>query len=427
MSPAIYLRYGEGKVFLPPVDASVTVLNPREAEGISNERETVLGALDAPIEAEPLSGWLKPGCKICIVFSDITRPTPNERIIPWLLEYLEKHGVKREQIVLLNGTGSHRGNTREELSKLLSPAVVENYRVLNHDCHVDEDLVQVGVTRTGAPALLNKNYVEADVRIITGFIEPHFFAGFSGGVKGVMPGVAGLATIMSNHGGHHLSNKNATFGVTTSNPLWEELKAITTSAGKAFLLNVTLNEKRAITGVFAGDVIEAHRRGAAFVTKTAMLEVGQRFDVVISSNNGHPLDLNLYQTVKGMTAAARIVKRGGTIIMTSRCQEGYPYGSPYEKLLKSAQTAEELRKKFDASTETLPEQWQAHLQVRIQQHARVLLYSDMPDADVRAALLEPCHDLAQALAKIRSGISGNMTVAVLPEGPVTVPYVYRET
>lgn len=423
MKSAIHLRYGEGSIPFPEIDAAVTVLNPHEAEGLPDEKKAVLAALDKPIGTEPLQAWLQPGKKICIVFSDITRPTPNERIIPWLLEYLEKHGAKREQIVLLNGTGSHRANTREELSRLLSPAVVENYCVLNHDCHAHGDLVQVGVTRTGVPALLNKNYVEADVRIITGFIEPHFFAGFSGGVKGVMPGIAGLDTIMSNHGGHHLSDKNATFGVTNTNPLWEELRAITTSAGKAFLLNVTLNEKRAITGVFAGDVMEAHRMGTEFVGKTAMLPVGHRFNVVVSSNNGYPLDLNLYQTVKGMTAAARIVKPGGIIIMTSRCQEGYPYGSPFEKLLKSAKTAEELRKRFDASTETLAEQWQAHLQVRVQQQARVLLYSDMPDADVRAALLEPCHDLAKTLREIRSKISGKMTVAVLPEGPVTVPYV----
>lgn len=422
MTTSIHLRYGEGFLPFPEIDAPVTVINAQAVSGLPNEKQAVLEAFDKPIATEPLSQWLLPNARICIVFSDITRPTPNERIIPWLLEYLALHGVRKEQITLLNGTGSHRSNTKEELSRLLTSEVVENYRVLNHDCHADQDLVQVGVTRTGAPALLNKHYVEADVRIITGFIEPHFFAGFSGGVKGVMPGVAGLATIMSNHGGHHLSDKKATFGVTRENPLWEELKAITLSAGRAFLLNVTLNEKRAITGVFAGDVLEAHRMGISFVEKTAMCPVDQRFDVVVASNNGYPLDQNLYQTVKGMAAAARIVKPGGTIIMTSCCQEGVPKGSPCDQLLRSATSSEELRERLEQSSETVAEQWQAQIQVRIQQQARVLLYSTMSDEEVRGALLEPCHDLAETLEEIKRK-NPKMTVAVLPEGPVTVPYV----
>ena len=423
---SIQLRYGEGFVALPSLDAPVTVITSKNTPGLADEKAATLAALDAPIGAAPLREWLRPNASVCIVFSDITRPTPNERIIPWLLEYLGKHGVARDQITLLNGTGSHRANSHEELCRLLTAEVVENYRVINHDCHADADLVTVGVTGTGAPAQINRHYVHADVKIITGFIEPHFFAGYSGGVKGVMPGVAGLATIMSNHGGHHISSAKATFGVTTTNPLWEELRAITLAAGKAFLLNVTLNDHRAITGVFAGDVLAAHREGTAFVEKTAMCSVEERFDIVVASNNGFPLDQNLYQTVKGMVAAARIVKPGGTILMTAHCQEGCPKGSPYERILHSASSAEELRQRLDSATETLAEQWQAHLQVRIQQQARVLLYSAMPDEDVRAALLEPCHDLEQTLRTLISEAAGPVKIAVLPEGPTTVPYVRSE-
>ena len=420
----IRLRYGNDLVPLPSLNAPITVITPQKAPGLLNEKRAMFAALDAPIGAAPLWKWLFPNASICIVFSDITRPTPNERIIPWLLEYLGNHGVTRDQITLLNGTGSHRDNTEEELSRLLTPEVVENYLVVNHDCRDDADLVEVGVdTRTGEPARLNRHYVEADVKIITGFIEPHFFAGYSGGVKGVMPGVAGLATIMSNHGGHHLSSPQATFGVTEGNPLWEELRAIALSAGRAFLLNVTMNDDRAITGVFAGDVLAAHREGAAFVEQTALFPVKERFDIVVASNNGYPLDQNLYQTVKGMTAAARIVKPGGTIIMIARCQEGFPYGGAYEQILRSASSAGELCQRLDAATETLAEQWQAQMQVRAQQKARVLLYSDMPDEDVRAALLEPCHDLAATLHQLIAAAAGHVTVAVLPNGPTVVPYV----
>src|SRR6185295_10839966 len=196
--------------------------------------------------------WLNPGSRVCIVFTDITRATPNDRLIPWLLEYLA--GAPRENITLLNALGTHRPNTRAELEQLLTPAIVQNYRVLNHEPENPSALVQLGVTRDGAPALLNRRLVEADVRIITGFIEPHFFAGFSGGPKGIMPGVAGLETVMSNHGARNIGDPSATFGITQGNPIWEEMRDIALRAGRSFLLNVTLNEQRQITNVFAGDL-----------------------------------------------------------------------------------------------------------------------------------------------------------------------------
>ena len=253
------LAYGHGHLQLDLPDNCTTVIAPSHNPGLKDEKAAVMAALQIPIATKPLREWIKPTDKICIAFTDITRATPNERIIPWLLEYLRE--FPRENITLLNQLGTHRPNTKTELEKLLTPEVVANYRVINHEPENHVALKQFGTTRDGTPALINKILAEADVRIITGFIEPHFFAGFSGGIKGIMPGCAGLETVMSNHGANNIGNPKSTFGVTEGNPLWEELRDIALRVGKSFLFNVTLNEQREITGVFAGDILQAHKVG----------------------------------------------------------------------------------------------------------------------------------------------------------------------
>src|SRR3954469_25509871 len=266
----IHLAYGRGSIAVELPDAQTTVIEPAPEPPLADERAAVRAALERPIGAPPLRESIAAGQRICIVHTDITRATPNERLIPWLLKYLRDAGARAEQITLLNGTGTHRPNTRAELEEMLTPAVVAQYRCLNHECEDAANLVAFGTTRDGAPALLNRNLAEADVRIITGFIEPHFFAGFSGGPKGIMPGVAGLETVMSNHGAKNIGDPRATFGVTEGNPIWEEMRDIALRVGPAFLLNVTLNHERQITGYFCGDLIAAHRRGTEFVRVSAM-------------------------------------------------------------------------------------------------------------------------------------------------------------
>jgi nickel-dependent lactate racemase len=329
---------------------------------------------------------------------------------------LEKCGAQRENIILLNALGSHLPNSREQLEKLLTPDVVHNYRVLNHEPENSNALQQVGTTRQGKPALLNRHLLEADVRIITGFIEPHFFAGFSGGPKGIMPGVAGLETIVSNHGRENIGSPQATFGVLDGNPIWEEMRDIALLAGPSFLLNVALNEAREITGVFAGDLIKAHRVGCELVRASAMQKVGAPFDLVITTNSGYPLDQNLYQGVKGMSAAARIVKDGGSIILAAQCRYGVPDGSPYDALLRRAKKPQDVLSLIEK--ETFSEQWQAQIQALIQSRACVHLYSELPEATVCAAHLKPCNDIEDLVSQV-----GGASIAVLPQGPLTIPYL----
>jgi len=417
----VELAYGDGYLAVDLPEGQTTVITPTEQAGLPEERGRFHAALDGPIGAGPLRDRVSRGERICIVFTDITRATPNERIIPWLLSYLRTCGVRPEQVILLNALGTHRPNTKEELTALLTAAVVRDYRVLNHEPDNPEALTRVGVTADGTPALLNKHLVEADTRIITGFIEPHFFAGFSGGPKGIMPGVAGMETVISNHGRRNIGNPNAAFGITLGNPLWEEMRDIALLAGPSFLINVTLNEKRAITGIFAGDLIEAHKHGIEFVRRSAMQPVAELFDIVITTNSGYPLDQNLYQAVKGMSAAARIVKKGGSIIIAAECRDGIPDGSPYSEILRRAKDPEDILGLI--ARETYPEQWQSQIQALIQRKAKVFVHSGMDDEAIRAAHLLPAPDISAVVTRLQAEHGGPLRIAVLPQGPLTIPYL----
>jgi nickel-dependent lactate racemase len=420
----VNLAFGQGVLPVEFPDGRTTVIAPAHKPGLPDEKSAVVRALEAPIGVRPLKEMIGPDTRICILFTDITRATPNDRIIPWLLEHLDH--VPRENITLLNQLGTHRPNTKAELEKMLTPEVVANYRVLNHEPENDDALAQVGVTRDGTPALLNKHALAADLRIVTGFIEPHFFAGFSGGVKGIMPGVAGLHTVMSNHGYRNIGDPNATFGINDGNPLWEELRDIALRAGPSFVLNVTLNESRQITGVFAGDLLAAHKAGTEFVRKSAMQAVEAPFDVVVTTNSGYPLDMNLYQGVKGMSAGARIIKPGGLLILAAECREGVPAGSPLDKLLRAVNSPGALLDLLAQPGFVRAEQWQAHIQAVIQRRARVLVHSKIPDDIIRAAHLEPCHDIAAAVQARLAEAGPSGRVAVLPQGPLTIPYLAGE-
>ncbi|HEV7924689.1 MAG TPA: nickel-dependent lactate racemase [Verrucomicrobiae bacterium] len=417
----INLAYGQGYLPVDLPDGRTTVIEPAHRPGLPDERGALVAALDQPISARPLRQWIKPGDRVCIAFTDLTRATPNHRLIPWLLDYLAD--VPRDQITLLNQLGTHRPNTPAELDKLLTPEVTRNYRVLNHEPENPAALVQFGTMRDGTPALINRHLAEADVRIITGFIEPHFFAGFSGGIKGIIPGCGGLRSVMSNHGFKNIGDAKATFGVTVGNPLWEELREVALRVGPSFLLNVTLNEQRHITGVFAGDLIEAHRIGCEFVRQSAMQKVKAPFDIVVTTNSGYPLDLNLYQGVKGMSAGARILVKGGLLILACECREGIPPGSPLEQLLFSAASPEEILAALSTPGFVRPEQWQAQIQALIQREVKVMLYSTLPDDLARRAFLTPCPDIGAEVARRLEALGPHARVAVLPQGPLTIPYL----
>ena len=420
----IKLAYGRDGLWVDlPDDASITVVEPRFVPGLPDERAAILQALRAPRGAPPLRELVRPRDTIAVVFSDLTRPMPNDRVLPPLLDELASAGVPDGQIVLINALATHRPQTGSELRQMLGDGLVERYAVVQHDAGDAHNLVPVTSNRAGRPVRLHRAYVEASFRILTGFIEPHMFAGFSGGPKAVLPGIADAEAILDNHGPAMIAHPGATWAVTEGNPIWEEMLAVAQASQPGFLLNVTLNQRRQITGVFAGGLVEAHAAGMAAVRETALQAVDEPFDLVITSNSGYPLDLNLYQAVKGMSAAAQIVEPGGDIIVAAECWDGIPDHGEYKQLLWAADTPEALLQRVMASGVRGQDQWEAQIQAQVQRRARVHVYADgLSDDDLRRALVIPCRSIEDTVAGIRHG-NPQATIAVLPDGPQTVPYL----
>lgn len=414
------LLYGKEGLSIEVPDGSL-IVEPKNLPGLTNEEEAVRQALRDPIGTPPLRDMVKDTDQVAIVISDITRPTPNHKLVPWILQELSH--VPLENFVVINGTGTHRDQTREEFVQMLGEWVVDNVRVINHHCHNKEELVKVGESRFGCDAYLNKAYVEADFKIVTGFIEPHFFAGFSGGPKGIMPGIAGIETIMTFHNARMIGDPLATWGNMENNPVQDMAREVNRMCKPDFMLNVTLNREKEITAVFAGELFAAHDQGCAFAKEHAMIRCDHRFDVVITSNSGYPLDQNLYQAVKGMSAAHKIVKQGGTIICAAECSDGLPNHGNYASILQMRKTPQEILDMINDPAFQLFDQWQVQKQAVIQVWADVYVYSSLSAETVELAMFKPTSDIGKTMQELKAKYGEEMTVAVLPLGPLTIPYV----
>lgn len=420
----VKLAYGRDGLWMDVPDAAnSTVIEPLFVPGVEDEAAAIRAALRAPIGTPALRDIAKPDDTVAIVFSDITRPMPNHRVLPVLLAELAEAGVRAENIVLINGLASHRTQTEEELTGMLGAEICRRYRVIQHDAWDDANLVPVGLNNAGRMVRVNRQYMEASLRILTGFIEPHFFAGFSGGPKAVLPAIADIDSIMDSHNAPQIADPRSTWAVTDGNPIWEEMFAIASATRPAFLLNVTLNKNKEITGVFAGDLAAAHSAGAQFVRRKAMQPVNEPFDVVITSNSGYPLDLNLYQSVKGMSAAAQVVREGGDIIIAAECWDGIPEHGQYARLLREASSIEALYETIMTPGFRSPDQWQVQIQAKIQMKAHMHVFAGgLSEEDLTGAKVIPCRSIESTLAGILSR-NPNATIGILPEGPQTVPYL----
>ena len=419
------LAYGRDGLWIElPSEAPVTVIESQFTAGLSDERGAITAALRSPVGTPPLRDLITPADSVAVVFSDLTRPMPNDRVLPPLLDELALAGLPDDRIVLVNALGTHRSQSSAELEGMLGETIAHRYRVVQHDAWDDHSLVEVARNQAGRPVRINRAYMEASVRILTGFIEPHLVAGFSGGPKAVLPGIADLEAIMDNHGPAMIADPRATWGVTDGNPIWEEMSAVAQRTAPTFLLNVSLNRDRHITGVFAGDLALAHRAGVDFVRARAVRPVPEPFDIVITSNSGYPLDINLYQAVKGMSAAALIVRPGGDIVVAAECWDGIPAHGEYKRLLWEAGSPQELLDWVMAPGFRCQDQWEAQIQAQVQLKARVHVYAGgLADEELRRALVIPCRSIEETVARLRRG-RPDATIAVLPDGPQAVPCIF---
>ena len=419
----IRLAYGKKGIDLPVRPGwNVTVVEPRRVAPLSDPVAALTEALQNPMSGRPLRERVKPGDKVGIVFNDITRPTPNELIIHAILSELAH--VPKDSVTLFNALGTHRLNTEEELRGMLGDRLVDQYRIIQNNAFERDTQVHIGTTVHGNEVWVNREVLSCDIRILTGFIEPHFFAGFSGGGKALMPGMAGLTTIMKNHDAEHIANPQASWGITTGNPVWEEVREVLGMTGPAFLVNVTLDRDKQITGVFAGDPNTAHDRGMEFVRKTAMVPVVKEFDMVVTTNSGYPLDLNLYQTVKGMSAAARIVRQGGVILAVADCWDGIPEHGNFGRLLREHPDPGEMLEVIHRPGFASLDQWQAQLLAQIRQKAEVYLYSEnLGQEELESVGLRKCPHIEEMIESHRKLYGQELSICLLPEGPQTIPYL----
>jgi nickel-dependent lactate racemase len=414
-----------GKTGLPiELDDSlnVTVVEPTFVPALADPEAAVRAALRKPIGSPPLGDIVRPGMRVGVVFSDITRPAPNPLLLTAVLEVLD--AIPGVDVTLFNALGTHRPNTESELRDMLGNAIFDRRRIVQNDTFDPATQVRVGVTSKGHETWLNAKLMACDLKVLTGFIEPHLFAGFSGGGKAIMPGMAGQRTVLGNHDAGMVGHPKSIWGVTHGNPIWEEVREVAGQAGRLFLINVTLNRDKAVTGVFAGDLDQAHAAGCAFVKRSAMVAVPRPFDIVVTTNSGYPLDINLYQSVKGMRAADQVVRPGGAIIIATSCWDGLPDHGLYGKILRESRSPRELLDKICAPGFLEQDQWQAHIQALIQLKADVYVRSDgLTDNQIRAALLLPCRRIEDTVAELLSKYGRDASICVMPEGPQTIPFL----
>ncbi len=380
-----------------------------------SEEELVKSALENPIGTKRLSELVKGKKNIVIIASDHTRPVPSKVIMPQMLSEIRK-GSPDADITILIATGCHRGTTTEELIQKFGEEIVNNEKIVIHDCLEREKQVSLGTLPGGGELIINELAVKADFLCAEGFIEPHFFAGFSGGRKSILPGIASRETVLANHCSAFVGHPNSRTGILEGNPIHTDMLFAAKKANLGFIVNVVLGAEKQVLYAVAGDCDLAHTKGVEFIKKYAEVDAVPA-DIAISTNGGYPLDQNIYQAVKGMTAAEATVKEGGVIIMLASSTDGHGGKTLYDTF-KNEPSNEVLADQFDSTLpkDTLPDQWQAQVLVRILKKHKVIYISEAEDQMIRDFHMIPAHSIAEALEKAEEILGFKGTVTAITDG-----------
>jgi lactate racemase len=382
-------------------------------------REALMRSIGCP----PLAAKARGKKSACVVICDITRPVPNRAILSQMLPVIEMGGIQREEITLLVATGTHRPSTPEELVAMLGPDIARDYRVVNHVATDRDTHEYLGETPRGVPMWVDRRFLEAELKVSVGLIEPHFMAGYSGGRKLICPGICGMDTVEIWHGPKFIGHPLSDSGVVQGNPVHEDALYVAKQAGLEFICDVTLDEDRRVVGIFAGDPEAAWERGVQAVEGVVRAELREPADIVITSAAGYPLDLTFYQAVKGMVGALPAVKSGGTVIIASQCQEGI--GSPHftDTLLQTDDLNAFVEKTFDPGF-FVPDQWEVHELHKAVSKAEVLMYTEGIPADTLSrCFVTPIRSVEDGIQSALQKHGQNARIAVIPKGPYVIPTV----
>lgn len=416
----VRLAYGkEGLDFRLPRGHDVQVFRTRPCPGLADPSNAIRRVLEEPTGSAPLGEVARGRSSACVVICDITRPVPNAILLPPILEQLEGAGIARESITVLIATGIHRPNEGDELVELVGPEIASKYKCINHLSKDENVLRYVGQTRAAIPIYCNRHYLNADLKVLTGFIEPHLWAGYSGGRKLILPGITGLETMKYMHGYEMIDHPGTTYGNLTDNPFHEAGLEVAQMVGVDFIVNITLNESRKITGVFAGHHELAHLEGVAFCENWSVVETDKPFDLAVTCGGGQPLDKTLYQTVKGMSGANPIVRSGGTILVASQCELGA--GSPeFKGLIERAESVDQFLNMLRHPGFFEVDQWIAQEMYQIRKDKQIAMYSEgLTRDELTSYLLEPVEDV-QAYVDRYVIQNPAARIAVMPEGPYVI-------
>ena len=385
----------------------------------AGESELVEAALRSPIGSRPLEELAKGKENIVLIASDHTRPVPSKVLVPPMLAAIRR-GNPDAHVTILIATGCHRGTTKAELIEKFGPEIVEREHIVIHDCAEEEAMVTIGTLPSGGVLRINRIAAEADLLISEGFIEPHFFAGFSGGRKSVLPGIAARETVYWNHNAEFIGSPFARTGILEGNPIHRDMVYAARKANLAFICNVVINAKHRVVGAFAGDCDTAHLAGTEFLKELCRSEKVLS-DIVITTNNGYPLDQNIYQAVKGMTAGEATCREGGVIIMTAACNDGHG-GESFMRTIASDKNAAEILAGIQATPkqDTVPDQWESQILARILSRFHVVLISEADPALVKAMKMHPASTLEEAIAIADTLLGCPGSITVIPEGISTI-------
>lgn len=417
----VKLDYGRTGLEVELPEQTIGPLEIRTAEPIRKPETAVWQALRQPIGTPPLAELARGRRNACVVVCDITRPVPNRILLPPILQTLEEAGIQRQNILILIATGLHRSNLGAELEEMLGAEIVSRYRIENHYGKRLHEHSFLGYSPRGVPVYIDRRYVEADLKITTGLIEPHLMAGYSGGRKVICPGLAALETVKFWHGPDFLEHPRADCGIVDGNPVHEEATAIARLAGCDFIVNVCIDGQRRITWIGAGDMERAWQQGVQFCEQLVRVPVPEPVDVVVTTAAGYPLDTTWYQAIKGLTGALPIVKRGGTIILAASLSEGV--GSPeFYRLILENPDIRRFKQRILGRDYFVLDQWQLEELAKVLERCRVKVVSDGLSAEVlRQCHVEPAASVEQAVAEALNEYGPNARLAVIPKGPYVLP------
>lgn len=416
------LDYGRGRKSITIADGRrISVLEPAKGEALHDPSGTIAAALRAPIGSKPLHELAQGRRSAAVVISDKTRPVPNGLTLPPILSTLEAAGVPRAGIEVIVATGLHRPNTDDELIEMTSRELVGAYRFRNHIARNAEEHAHLGRTQQGTEIWIDRGFVNAELKVVTGLIEPHLMAGFSGGRKAVAPGLAGVETMRRAHGAAMLEDHVGP-GIIDGNPFHTDLMEIARSVGVDFMMDVTIDRRRRLTGVFAGDIAAAHAAGIAHVERHVRVDLDEPADIVLTSAGGYPLDDTFYQAIKGLTAALNIVRRGGTIILAAALSEGIG-SADFCRLLDSVEDPQLFMQRLLQPGFFQIDQWMLQHLCQVLRKARVIVASDSPTGPALPRHLVRHTNSVEEALQLALADHPAPHIAVMPQGPYILPTV----